>query len=87
MTPSSLAHLHERMRLTMFRSLLAALVAATVVAPDAHTQEAPLRGPRKIDPRWHALVGARLIPEPGTVLENATLVLRDGVIEEIRGEL
>ncbi|MEM9380556.1 MAG: amidohydrolase family protein, partial [Planctomycetota bacterium] len=66
----------------MPRPLLAALAAAFVV-PAVHAQEAPLRGPRKIDPRWHALVGARLIPEPGVVVEDATIVLRDGVVESV----
>jgi len=34
-------------------------------------------------PRVHALVGARVIPAPGVVLEDATLVLRDGIIEAV----
>jgi len=34
-------------------------------------------------PRVHALVGARVIPAPGEVLEDATVVVRDGVIEAV----
>ena len=41
----------------------------------------PERGPRNVDPRWHALVHARVIPEPGRVIEDATIVVRDGVIQ------
>ena len=61
---------------------LGAALPATAV-PKASTQEAPLRGPRKVDPRWHALVGGTVIPEPGQRIENATVVLRDGVIESV----
>jgi imidazolonepropionase-like amidohydrolase len=34
-------------------------------------------------PRVHALVGARVIPTPGTVLESATIILRDGIITAV----
>ena len=43
-------------------------------------QAGPPNGPRVIDPRWHALRGATLIPAPGEKIDNATIVLRDGVI-------
>ncbi|MEM8713115.1 MAG: amidohydrolase family protein, partial [Planctomycetota bacterium] len=70
---------------------LAAAVSIQGLAAAAHpapTQDAPLRGPRRVDPRWHALVGGTLIPEPGQRLENATIVVRDGVIVsvEVGGE-
>ncbi|MFT5733604.1 MAG: imidazolonepropionase-like amidohydrolase [Planctomycetota bacterium] len=77
----------------MTRSLFApaALCAAALAVGyasatpiSAPTQDAPLRGPRKVDPRWHALVGGTLIPEPGQVIENATIVVRDGVIESVK---
>jgi imidazolonepropionase-like amidohydrolase len=34
-------------------------------------------------PRVHALVGARVIPAPGKVLQDATIVVRDGIIEAV----
>ncbi|MFG6413951.1 amidohydrolase family protein [Roseateles sp. DC23W] len=38
------------------------------------------QGLRDATPRWHALTGARLVLEPGRVVENGTLVMKDGVI-------
>ena len=35
------------------------------------------------EPDAHALVGARIIPAPGQVIESGTLVIRDGLIEAI----
>lgn len=64
----------------MIRSTLLAVAAAAAFASPSFAQDAPLRGPRKVDPRWHALVGATLHPEPGVVVENATIVVRDGLI-------
>ncbi len=49
--------------------------STTVIA-----QPAPPNGPRQVDPRWHALVHATLIPAPGEKVEDATIVFRDGVI-------
>ena len=34
-------------------------------------------------PRVHALTGARIWQGPGRVIENGTIVIRDGVIEEV----
>ncbi|MEM6672794.1 MAG: amidohydrolase family protein [Planctomycetota bacterium] len=68
----------------MIRPILAATcVAATLSVQGAVAQDAPLRGLRKVDPRWHALVGATVIPEPGARVENATIVVRDGVIVSV----
>lgn len=57
-------------------SLLALLAGIT------HAQqlsEIP-QGLRDATPRWHALTGARLVLAPGQVVENGTLVMKDGVI-------
>ena len=54
-----------------------------VLALDAGAQPAPERGPRHVDPRWHAITGATLIPQPGQRIENATIVFRDGVVVEV----
>lgn len=37
-------------------------------------------GLRDNTPRFHALTGARLVVAPGQVIENGTLVIRDGII-------
>ncbi len=63
---------------------LAALAAIFGVAvPDGAAQQGPLEGIRKVDPRWHALIGATVVTEPGQTIENATLVIRDGVITSV----
>ena len=46
-------------------------------------QPAPLNGPRPVEPGWHALVGAAVIPRPGEVIDNATIVIRDGIIVSV----
>ena len=63
--------------------IAAALIAATSAFSPLFAQDEPLRGPRKIDPRWHALTHARLIPSPGALVEDATIVVRDGVIVSV----
>ncbi len=72
-----------RTLLSPFGLLTLTGAAALVVAASAAAQDAPLRGPSQVDPRWHALVGGTVIPEPGQRIENATVVVRDGVIQSI----
>ncbi len=60
----------------MHRSTLAAAVLAGAIA----AQSPPPNGPRHIDPRWHALVHATLVPAPGQQVDDACIVLRDGII-------
>ena len=55
------------------------LLVAAWAAQAQTTTERP-DGQRDNTPRWHALTGARLVMAPGQVVENGTLVLRDGVI-------
>lgn len=44
---------------------------------------APANGPRWTDPGWHALTHATLIPEPGRIVDDATVVIRNGRIESV----
>ena len=64
----------------MHRMVVAAVVscAATLVA-----QTTPPTGLRENTPRVHALVGARVIMGTGKIVENGTLVVRDGAIEAV----
>ena len=55
------------------------LLAAASGGQAQTTTERP-DGQRENTPRWHALTGARLVLAPGQVMDNGTLVLRDGVI-------
>lgn len=61
-----------------------AACAAAFTAAAALAQPAPSNGPIHVDPAWHALTGARVITEPGSVVENATVVIRDGVIVSVQ---
>ena len=61
---------------------LVGLVAATAIS-FAQPAE-PTNGPRRVDPAWHALVHATLVPSPGQEVKDATIVLRDGVIVSVQ---
>ena len=36
---------------------------------------------------FHALVGARVVTTPGRIMESATIVIRDGIIQEVTSDL
>jgi N-acyl-D-aspartate/D-glutamate deacylase len=55
---------------------LGALATAFVLA--AFPQPTPAA-----TPRVHAIVGARIVTAPGQVIENGTVVMRDGVITAV----
>lgn len=65
-----------------FRSSLALSLLALLPGP-AWAQTAPVEGLRDNTPQVHALTGARIVVAPGNVIENGTLVIRDGVIEAV----
>jgi len=54
-------------------------------APGAQPYE-PVNGPRQVDPGWHALTGATVVTRPGTAIENATLVIRNGVVVSVNAD-
>ena len=58
--------------------LLPLFFAAPTVA-----QTKPVNGIRPADLRAHAIVGATVVPSPGVVLEDATILIRDGLIEAV----
>jgi len=64
---------------TAIRMLLFPVVALSIGALGS-----PLRAER---PRVYAITGARVIAAPGTVIENGTVVLRDGLIEAVGGSV
>ncbi|MBS0657825.1 MAG: amidohydrolase family protein [Verrucomicrobia bacterium] len=68
-----------------FLPFLAAGLAAFALRPWLHSQttSAPPEDLREAPSRVHALVGARAVTAPGKVVENATVVLRDGLIESV----
>jgi imidazolonepropionase-like amidohydrolase len=64
--------------------ILAALLAApaALVGQQASRTE-PVTGLRDNPIRLHALTGARVVVAPGRVLESATVVIRDGLIDAV----
>jgi imidazolonepropionase-like amidohydrolase len=61
--------------------LVLGLALLAPVSVDAQTT--PVEGLRQNDPGVHALTGARIVVAPGQVLDNATLVIRNGIIEAV----
>ncbi|CAN5737561.1 amidohydrolase family protein [soil metagenome] len=61
------------------------LAVALLLAAPVHTraQTAPTEGLRDNAPSVHALTNATIVVAPGRVLQNATLVTRNGVIEAV----
>jgi N-acetylglucosamine-6-phosphate deacetylase len=57
------------------------------LATAASADLAPPDGLRQNKPSVFALTGATVVPEPGERLEDATVVLRDGRIESVNGEI
>ena len=60
----------------------ALLLTGGVEAQQA-TRTQPVTGIRDNGTGFHALVGARVVTSPGQVLENATIVVRDGLIQSV----
>src|SRR5215510_6790631 len=61
---------------TFFISLAALATAAVAVAPVAYTQGPP-RAPR------YAITNARIVTNAGATIDKGTIVIRDGVIEDV----
>jgi imidazolonepropionase-like amidohydrolase len=73
------------MRTPTHFALALLLAAATILMPAtlASAQGQPVNGMRPADLRAHALVGATVVLAPGHVVEHATVLVRDGVIEAV----
>ncbi len=65
--------------------LLAGIALAHVLFPCFRATAADLLPPgfRPRPPGGHALVGGKVVPKPGEVLENAVIIIRDGYIKEV----
>lgn len=63
-------------------SLIAALFLSSAFA-DGPTDTRPEEGLRQHTPAVYALIHAKIVVESGHVLENATLVVRDGIIAAV----
>jgi imidazolonepropionase-like amidohydrolase len=60
-----------------------ALLALATLPAVAAAQTTPVEGLRHVPPGAHAFTQARVVVAPGQILENATVVIRDGVIEAV----
>jgi imidazolonepropionase-like amidohydrolase len=63
-------------------ALTSGLLAASLDAQQSSRTE-PVTGLRDNTSSYHALVGARVVTAPGQVIENATIVIRDGLITAV----
>ena len=63
---------------------LTALLAADALA---QVDTEPVSGLRERTPRVHVLASARVVVSPGIVLESASVVLRDGLIDAVGAEI
>ena len=61
------------------RTLFVVSLTFATMRAEAQFQNRP-NGMSSAAPRMHALVGVTLIPSPGTRIDDATVVLRDGGI-------
>lgn len=66
------------------RGVFALLTLALLAMPGAIAQPtAPVNGVKRPEPDWHAIIHATLVPEPGRKIDDATIVIRDGVIASV----
>ena len=63
--------------------LVAIAVGALTIAPPAVAQTGPVNGVRPADVRTHAITGATVVVQPDRTIENATIIIRNGVIEAV----
>src|SRR3954469_25263774 len=60
------------------------LLSATLASPPAATASDILPpGFRPLAPGTHALIGGKVIPKPGQILEDGVIIVRDGKIKEV----
>ena len=70
--------------LRSFRFLLGlGLLLASGLEAQQTSRTEPVTGLRSNSTGYHALVGARIVTAPGQVLENGTVVVRDGIITAV----
>lgn len=71
------------MKSTITALSLSLLLAASVSAQQARRTQ-PVEGMRDNGTGYHALVGARAVTAPGQTIDNATIVIRNGLIQSVQ---
>jgi imidazolonepropionase-like amidohydrolase len=66
--------------ISYLRNFILPLVCSTSLL---FSQTTPAEGLRQHTPRVHAIINARIIPSPGKIIEKGTIILRDGIIENV----
>ena len=66
-----------------FGLLLSAAISAAGLNAQQSSRTEPITGLRDNSTNFHALVGARVVTAPGQVLDNATIVIRNGLISAV----
>jgi imidazolonepropionase-like amidohydrolase len=67
----------------LLSGVLAGLSLAGVLEAQQSSRIEPVTGLRENRTEFHALVGARVVTAPGQVLDNATIVVRNGLIAAV----
>ncbi|MDX1579885.1 MAG: hypothetical protein R3266_15485, partial [Gemmatimonadota bacterium] len=69
------------------RAVLSALGLTVLMTAGLDAQQAtrtePVEGIRDNATGYHALIGARVVTRPGQVIDEATIVIRDGLIRSV----
>ena len=69
------------------KTTLSALTLSLLLAAGASAQQSsrtqPIEGIRDNGTGYHALVGARVVTAPGQAIDNATIVIRNGMIQSV----
>jgi hypothetical protein len=84
--PFFMKKVRYRVQLHHFCAICTVLLLAFVMLPAsviAQAQTSPTDGMKENTPAVHAFTNATIVTAPGRVLNNATLVIRDGVAEEV----
>ena len=70
---------------TKHRSQAVAIFAGLLLTSTIYAQQrtVPAFGLHENTPRVHAFTGANVVVEPGTTLEDGTIIVRDGIIEAV----
>jgi imidazolonepropionase-like amidohydrolase len=74
---------------TILPAALALLGARVAAQSSGGPARPPINGVTHVEPGWHAIVHAKVTAEPGTVIEDATIVVREGAIVSVtaKGEV
>src|SRR5690349_18248375 len=75
---------HSQVLARWFFNLTVSILLLSAAAMSARAgADFPAPGFRPLPPGTHALVGARVVVKPGQVLDKATVIIRDGLIQSV----